>query len=247
VSRAILGIIDELLRAPGAVAARCRSGHDQRSLFVASLLSIAIGAGSFGAVLATSRGGLQLFYSASKLPLVLLATLILVAPALRALTTCFGRPLDMGGGVSLLMAGSARAALVLLALSPVVWFLFDRGLGYHRGVLLAAGCYGFAGLFALELLCKGLGSDLRGLSIIGSFALVLLPTAAQTAWMCRPFLGRPAEVQVPFFRPRESSFADALFRSTFSSVGVFEPTQGVAPGYGPTSDASERAMREESP
>jgi hypothetical protein len=77
------------------------------------------------------------------------------------------------------------------------------------------------------------------MAVIGGFALVLLPTAAQTAWMCRPFLGRPAQAHVPFFRPKESSFADAIYRSTFSSVGVYEPVVNPPAGeLGPIDDGS---------
>ena len=219
---AALALVEELLRSPDKLLDRCRAGRDAQAVFLSSLGSIVVGSATFGAVLATSRGGLQLVYSAAKLPLVLLATLVLVAPALHALTQSFGRPLPFRGSVALLMAAAARSSLVLLALSPVVWLCFDRGLDYHGGVVLAAACYGFAGLFALSLVRRAVGVDFRGALLVASFGLVLLPTAAQTAWMCRPFLGRPAQAEVPFFRARESSFADAVLRSLRSSFGHYD-------------------------
>lgn len=215
-------LVEELLRSPDQLVERCRSGRDGQALFVASLASLVVGAGTFGGVLATSRGGLQLVYSAAKLPLVLLMTLVVATPALHALSRSFGRPISLGGAAALLMAAAARSALVLLALSPAVWLCFDRGLGYHGGVVLAAACYGFAGLFALSLVRRALGRDLTGALLVASFGLVLLPTAAQTAWMCRPFLGRPAQAEVPFLRARESSFADAVFQSARSSFGDYD-------------------------
>lgn len=214
-------ILEQLLRSPANVAEHCRSERDPRPLFLASLVATLSGAAVFGGVLATSRGGLQLLYSAAKLPIALIATLVLVVPALHAIASGLGRPLTMSNVATLLLAASGRAALVLLSLSPVVWLAFDRGLGYHGGVLLAAGCYGVSGLAALELLRKGLGSDLRSLTVLFCFALVLLPTAGQTAWLLRPFLGRPAQVHVPFLRERESSFADSVFRSAQSSAGIY--------------------------
>jgi len=229
VNRQGFELVEELLRSPDKLVERCRSGQDGQALFVASLSSLVLGAGTFGGVLATSRGGLQLLYSAAKLPLVLLATLVLAAPALHALSRSFGRPLSLGGGAALSMAAAARSALVLLALSPVMWLCFDRGLDYHGGVVLAVACYGFSGLFALSLVRRALGRGLRGALLVASFGLVLLPTAAQTAWMFRPFLGRPAQAEVPFFRARESSFADAVFQSARSSVGYYDYEHAARP------------------
>jgi hypothetical protein len=227
-TQSTFGLLEQLLRSPASVAEHCRSERDPRPLFLAALLSTFSGALVFGAVLATSRGGLQLLYSAAKLPLALLGTLILVVPALHAILAGVGRPLRMSSVATLVLAASGRAALVLLSLSPVVWLAFDRGLGYHGGVLLAAGCYALAGLAALELLRKGVGSDLQSALAIACFGLVLLPTAGQTAWMLRPFLGRPAQAHVPFLRAKESSFADAIYQSARSSAGIYRE-----PSYGP--------------
>lgn len=225
-----LAVFDELLRSPRASAERSQSTEDQRPLVIAALVAIVAGAGVFGGVLATSRGGLQLLYSATKLPLALLATLALVVPAFYAIAACCGRARTLSGMIALTLAGAARAALVLFALAPVVWLCFDMGLGYHDAVLLAAGCYALSGLAALRLIWNGLGRDLRSAAMIACFAAVLAPTGAQTAWMLRPFLGRPAQAEVPFFRHRESSFADSVARSIRSSRGVYDrDTDGALP------------------
>lgn len=215
-------VFDELLRSPEACARRSQTGEHQRTLVLCSIIAIAVGAGVFGGVLASSRGGLQLLYSAAKLPLALFATLVLVVPAFYALAACFGRALTLSGMVALSVAAAARAACVLVALSPGVWLAFDLGIGYHQGVLLAAAAYGLAGLAALRLIWSGFGKDARALLLIGSFGLVLAPTGSQTAWMLRPFLGRPADAEVPFFRHRESSFLDSVAKSTRSSLGIYD-------------------------
>ena len=217
----VLSVLDQILRNPRAVAEKSRSAEDLRPLFVAALGALVLGAGVFGAVLATSRGGTQLFYSGIKLPLALLGTLVLAVPAFHAIAAALGRALSLSGMVGLTLAAAARAALVLVALAPICWFAFDQGLGYHGGVLLSAACYGIAGLCALELIGRGIGFDSRGLLILACFGAVLLPTGAQTAWMLRPFIGRPAEASVPFLRARESSFADAVYRSAFASIGDY--------------------------
>ena len=217
----VLSVFDELLRSPRAIAERSRAGGDLRPLFVASLSALVFGAGVFGATLATSRGGLQLLYSGVKLPLALLATMLLVVPAFHAIAAGLGRPLSFSGMIGLTLAAAGRGALVLVALSPLTWLCFDRGLSYHPGVLLAVVCYGVAGLAALDMVLRGVGFDARGLMIVGLFASVLLATGGQTAWMLRPFLGRPSAVSVPFFRQRESSFWDAVEQSSLSSFGVY--------------------------
>jgi hypothetical protein len=221
VSAQIFGVLDELLRSPAAIAERVRRREDLRPLVISGLLALLVGAGTFGAVLATVRGGAQLGYSALKLPLAVLLTLCLCVPAFAAIARALGRDIDFGGMVGLSLSAAARAALVLLAFAPAVWFALDRGIGYHASVLLSAVCYGVAGLSALRVMASGLGRDARGVGILLCCAAVLLPTGAQSAWMLRPFIGRPSQVQVPFLRHKESSFADAVYRSAFSSFGIY--------------------------
>jgi hypothetical protein len=173
-------------------------------------------------VLATARGGMQLGYSALKLPLAILATLCLCVPAFAAIARSLGRPLELSAMVGLSLSAAARASLVLLAFAPALWFALDRGLGYHGSVVLSVICYAIAGLSALRVMASGLGLDARGFCILACCAAVLLPTGAQSAWMLRPFIGRPAQARVPFLRHKESSFADAVYRSSRSAAGVYD-------------------------
>jgi len=232
VNSQVFSVFDELLRSPHAIAERSRAGGDLRPLFLASLGALVLGAGVFGATLATSRGGLQLLYSGLKLPLSMLATMLLVVPAFHAIAAGLGRPLSFSGMIALTLAAAGRGALVLVALSPLVWLSFDRGLTYHPGVLLAAACYALAGLAALDLVLRGVGFDARGFAIVSLFGAVLFATGGQTAWMLRPFLGRPSAPSVPFLRPRESSFWDALQQSSLSSLGVYRVTRSLSEGEG---------------
>jgi hypothetical protein len=241
---AVFRVLDELLRSPRAVAERTRAGGDLRPLFLAALGALVFGAGIFGATLATSRGGLQLLYSGVKLPFALIATLLLVVPAFHAIAAGLGRPLSFSAMVGLLLAAAGRGALVLIALSPVVWLCFDRGLGYHPGVLLASACYALAGLAALELVLRGIGFDLRGALIVGVFGLVLLATGGQTAWMMRPFLGRPSARYVPFLRHRESSFVDALGQSARSSLGLYRSASVLEDESGPRAPSEQEPSDE---
>ena len=214
-------VLDQLLRSPKGVAERAKAGEDLPALAIGSLIALVGGAGIYGAVLASSRGGLQLLYSGLKLPLALLATLVVVVPAFYAINKTLGRSLSLAGMVGLSLAAVARGALMLAALAPIAWLAIDRGIGYHASVLVAAGSYALAGLAALRVFLSGVGADLRGLLVILAFGAVVLPAGGQTAWMLRPFIGRPAQTHVPFFRARESSFLDAVTQSARSSVGIY--------------------------
>jgi len=240
-------LFDELLRSPKQSADRAVMGRDLEPLVLAALVAILVGSGVFGCVLATSRGGMQLLFSAVKLPLALLATLVLVVPAFYAVAASLGRPVSLRSAIGLVLAGTARAALVLVAFTPLVWLALDAGIGYHKGVLLASSCYAVATLAALRLMLHGMGADLRALAILACFACVMAPVGAQTAWMFRPFFGRPAQTHVPFFRPRESSFLDAVAKSARSSVGIYdlERTRRFTPCAPPENCASRDALENE--
>lgn len=214
-------LLDELLRRPASIAQAAKSGLPPRGVFLAALIAILLGAGTFGAALASSRGGIQLLYSTVKLPVVSLVTLMVVTPALAAVTTALRRPLTLAGASVLMLAAAGRAALVLLALAPVVWLAFDSGVAYHRGILVACACYGLAGLEALRMLRLALGKDLRSFAIISFVGLVLLPAGGQTAWLLRPYVGRPSQSEVPFLRGRESSFNESVHQSIFSSAEIY--------------------------
>jgi hypothetical protein len=213
---------ERLLRKPNEIAENARHGTPDKAVFLAALSAIILGAGLFGAALASSRGGLQFLYSAVKLPAACLLTLIVVTPALAAIATALRRPLSLSGASVLVLAAAGRAALVLLALAPLVWLAFDHGLAYHRGIIVATLCYGAAGLSALGMLRFALGKDLRSYFVIGCFSLLLLPAGGQAAWLLRPFVGRPAQTSVPFLRAREGSFGQSVHRSLYSSMEIYQ-------------------------
>jgi hypothetical protein len=89
------------------------------------------------------------------------------------------------------------------------------------GIDMTTGSLGQGISAALGVALRGLGADVRGLLTALAFTAVLLPVGGQTAWMLRPFLGRPAKSEFPFVRASEGSFAEAAVRSAFSSMGVY--------------------------
>jgi len=217
----LLGVTNELLRSPARIAERCREDSDLRPLVVASMLAIAVGGALFGAALGAPKGALQATYAAIKLPLAMLAALVVCTPAFHVLNAGLAAPQPLRSIVALTLAATARAALVLLACTPGLWLTMDSLFGYHQSVLAASGCYLLAGTAAVGVLVRGLTPGPKGLVVAFAFLCVLFPVGGQTAWMLRPFLGRPAQQQVPFLRARESSFADAVMTSAWSAVGIY--------------------------
>lgn len=217
----LLALTHELLRAPQDIARRCREGSDLRPLAITALASLGLGGAVFGAVLGSPRGLLQAIHAAIKLPVAMLAALALCVPAFHVLAAGLHRPLALRTVSALVLAASGRAAMILLACSAPLWLLLDLGLGYHAGILCAAGCYALGGAAALGLLLRGLTASFRGAATAAAFLCVLLPVGGQTAWMLRPFFGRPAQAEIPLVRAREGSFVDAVWTSSWSALGIY--------------------------
>ncbi len=211
-----------LLRNPREVARRCLEEEKLRPLALASLGAVALGAAVFGAVVGSFRGGEQILYGAVKVPIALLGALVICVPAFHAIAASLGRPWPLRTVVALTMAAAGRAALVLLATAPVLWLAFDLGLGYHASALAATGAYGLAGLAALGVLLRGLGRGKHAMTTALAFVAVFLAAGGQTGWILRPYLVRPQSEDVPFLRSLEGGFADAVFRSGRSSMGIYD-------------------------
>jgi hypothetical protein len=214
-------IATELLRSPKEIARRCREDDGLRELTLVSIGALVLGTAVYGGVLGAFRGDVQVLFSAIKVPLVFLATLVLVVPAFYGIAAAFGRPWPMRTIVSLTLSASARGALVLLAFAPVLWLASDLGIGYHTLVLGAVATFGLAALAALGILLRGIGTE-RGffftsLALVAVFVAVL----AQTAWSARPFFGRPSQEEIPFVRDREGTFIEAIAIGARSTGGYY--------------------------
>jgi hypothetical protein len=215
-------VVTALLRDPKDIAQRCERSEGLGELALASIACLVIGAALFGGVLGSFRGGLQIGFSLIKLPLALLTTLVVSVPAFFALTVGLGGRSSFRTTAALTLAASARAALVMAGSAPLLWLLVDRGLAYHQAVLLATVVYLAAGVAALGIALRGLGGSFRALVTAAACGLVFLGVFGQTAWMLRPFFGRPSQHSIPFVRAREGSFADSLVRSSKSAMGIYD-------------------------
>lgn len=219
----MLDMITMISSDPNEVARRCREEERLVPLVKTSLLLLLLGAGSFGLVLGSARDMTQALATMTKLPLVWIVTLAVAAPGFYATAAVLGQPLRLRALLALTLAATARASLVLFALLPVVW-LFSQMAGgrlfeaspvlapqqYHQLTLLAASIFAVSGLAALGVLLRGFAKSTSTWPIVGLFTLGFFLVAGQTAWSLRPFVGRPAQTDVPAFRRPEGTFLRAL-------------------------------------
>ncbi|HEU4412274.1 MAG TPA: hypothetical protein VFS43_43935 [Polyangiaceae bacterium] len=225
-----LGLLEALVREPDAFL-QTAGREDGVALVRALVASVLVGAGVFGAVVGAFRGGAQVAYCAVKVPLALLATLVVCTPAFVAIARATGTRMGARDVVALTLGACARFSLVLACLAPVVWLLEDW-CGYHRMVLLSFAACAVAGLAAGALLFRGLlrrpGSGrIAGLAFVAVFGLV----GAQTSWLLRPYVVRPQTRQTPFVRQLEGDLPEAIWMSVRSALGVYDrPATGEAPG-----------------
>ena len=211
-----LSFLNRVLRSPASVAEECRNDRDVASIARTALVTLALAATAFGAAVGSWRGGKQIAFAAIKMPIGILATLALAAPAFYVLTAIFGRPWQLRPVLSLVLAAGARFALVLLAMTPPLWLAIDFGAPYHAIKLVATLAYGAAGLAGLEVLVRGLGdSDAAGRRMtIGLFVGVFLLIGGQNAWVLRPYLGTPGSSDITLFtREREGGLVVQLLAS----------------------------------
>lgn len=210
-----VALLEELLRDPGALAARCRQTRELRTLSATALCAIAVGGMVFGAVVGSFRGSSQIALAAVKIPLATLAALCVSAPAFAALAAALGRVWSTRTLIALSLASGARASLVLFALAPVVWLAIAYGAGYDAVKLLAALTYAVAGLSALSFVVRALGPGPGRVTTALCFVGVFLVVGGQTAWLLRPYIGDPRDARVPLLATgaEGGGVAGALVRS----------------------------------
>lgn len=224
-------VLSRLLRAPDDIAKSCREDRDARAISLTSLAAIALGAAAFGGVLGSFRGGAQILYGAIKVPVAIMATLAICAPAFHALAAVLGRPWPMRSVISLALAAAGRSSLVLLAFTPALWLALDWGLGYHSAALAASLAYGVAGLAALSILIRGIGEGSGRALTAFAFMAMFFAVGGQTSWILRPYLVRPRATDIPFLRAREGAFSDSLLMSGRSAAGIYDSNEddGIVP------------------
>ncbi len=233
------GVVDAILRDRGAFLEALRDHGRHADLARALTITVLVAGAVLGAVLGLVRGGLQIPYAAIKLPLVVLFTAGLCAPALTALRHVAhpelpSRP-ERREDLLLILGSMALGTLLAAALSPLLLLATVFDVRYHDLILLTVAICAVSGAGGLLLLQKGLraamprGQRLVGVAFIALFCLV----GAQMSWTLRPWLVRPRTPVVVFLRGVEGNFFGAVLGTQATAMGVLSreqaPLERVAP------------------
>jgi hypothetical protein len=231
-STTILGRMDHLLRDRAGVRASIERGIDLPATARAALLAIAGGSALFGAALGSFRGGVQVLYAAVKLPLVVLLTAAVCAPALTAMHRALDRHAELRRDLALVLSALALASLVMAAEAPILYLAVATGASYHQLILMGFGAGAVAGAVGLGFLVAGLAPGAgRGAVALG-LVLVLALVGVQMAWMGRPYALRPRTPEVPFLRGVEGNAFQALEETWGSARGRYRRDAAPLPGEG---------------
>ena len=221
----LITLSTRLLRDPVALIAEFSDPANPdglRRLMPALLALVGLGGGIFGAVVGSYRGGLQTVYAAAKFPFLLLIPVLVCLPAIHAICAACEVEVRYTRLALAGLAGLARTAILLAASSPIIWLVYSVHIDYHLAILAMVGTLGLVGLPGLSTVVRTLpGSGmLRQAALAGSLGLICL-CMAQSGWLLRPFVARPAG-EVSFLRPVEEDIFSSLGATVLASLGAYQ-------------------------
>jgi hypothetical protein len=224
--------IDQLLRDRDAILARIAAGKDLAATMKVMVATIAVCMAIVGAALGSYRGGVQIGYAAIKLPLVLLGTAALSAPALTAIGAAAGRRVRLTADLVLVVTALAFGALLLTACTPLFLLCIAMERSYHDMILVTVGLFSLAGIASLRMIVQGVrieASERGGTSAVVGLCIVFALVGGQLSWALRPYLVRPRTPEVVFVREVEGSLFDAITTTIDSARGRFQRDEAPVP------------------
>lgn len=221
--RPALAMIDLLLRDREEMLARIRKGSELPAIMRTMIATIAVTMAIVGATLGSYRGGIQIAYAAIKLPVVLLGTAALSAPALSAIGAALGRRSRLAADLALVMAALAFGSLLLVACTPLIMLGRSVDLDYHRMILAVVAMFAIAGGAALRMICRGVALEAAPgwRTAVAGLCVVFSLVGGQLSWALRPYLVRPRTPDVPFVRDVEGSLFDSVTGAMQSARGIY--------------------------
>ncbi|HYH96113.1 hypothetical protein [Hyalangium sp.] len=190
---------DDLLRA-GTPSARHSEVTPRFSLLLT--LIVVFGAG-YGAAMGSYGGDagfggarpLQMFYSALKVPLLLLATFGLSLPSYFVINSLLGLREDLGVAVRALLATQACLTVVLCALAPLTLTWYASYQAYEEATLFNALTFAVASVSGQVLLRRLyrplIARDVRHRALLRLWLIIYAFVGIQMGWLLRPFIGIP--------------------------------------------------------
>jgi len=174
-----------------------------------TLLALLVSCGAiYGAVMGSYGGfagdrALQVLISASKVPLLLLATFALALPSFFVLNTLLGVRGDFDAVVRALVGAQAALTIVLAALAPYTVFWYVSFTGYQPAILFNGVMFAVASLAGQWQLRRAyrplIARNRRHRVLLRSWLVLYVFVGIQMAWVLRPFIGDPGS-PAQFFR-----------------------------------------------
>ena len=158
--------------------------------------------GSFGGI--SGGRALMVAYSAVKVPLLLLATLLLSLPSFFVFHTLLGVRADFAEAVRGVLGSQAGLTIILASLAPITATWYASSSDYRTAILFNATMFGLASLAAQVVLRRAYRpliarNPVHRLLLI-AWIIVYAFVGIQMGWVLRPFIGNPAQ-PVQFLRP----------------------------------------------
>ena len=136
---------------------------------------------------------LQVFYSAFKVPLLLLVTFALSLPSFFVFNTLYGLGGDWPHAVRALMAGQAGVTILLASLAPLTLLWNVSTNSHNNTVLFNAAMFGVATWGGQILLRRYyrvlLARDVRHRQMLRLWGVLYTFVGIQMGWILRPFIG----------------------------------------------------------
>jgi hypothetical protein len=147
--------VESVLKKRGQLFANIHDNRNLTDYFV--YLQAAIFAFTFiyGASMGLYSGGLQILFSALKVPLLLFVTLYISLPTFYVLDSLLGGAMSLRQMLTILLAGFTIMATILLAFLPVTLFFLLTTMDYAFTVLLNIAVFGLGGIGALVYFLNG--------------------------------------------------------------------------------------------
>ena len=145
----------------------------------------------------------QLFFSAVKVPLLLLATFALSLPCFYVVNSLMGLRADFGEAVRALLSAQAGVTVVLASLSPITLLWYASSGVYGEAILFNGAMFAVATGGGQVVLWREyrrlIARDRRHAVMLVAWLFVYSFVGMQMGWSLRPFIGDP--VRPPqFFR-----------------------------------------------
>ncbi len=207
-------VVEEFIKRREEFFKNLMEGKRLRAYFVNSNLAIIAFSAVYGATMGVYAGGLQVFYDAVKIPMLLLISLYVTAPSYYVLSSVFGGKRSFSQMTILLLSSLTVMSTVLLALVPInLFFIFTTANAtystYAFLVILNVVIFALAGLFTLAYLLSGFMKMHPGIGWTPAFfigSIILMFVGTQLAWVLRPYF----HYYPQFVRPVEKNFYIAM-------------------------------------